>query len=387
MICLKIETQEPVHLAASREVSSFSSTLDFVPGTTLRGALARQYLEQPGSEAGDLFNWIFLDENNWFSPLFPCGEEFTQDSYVIPMTAYTCKHYPGFSPRQHGVVDLLTQYLNKEKVFIPKCARCNADLVPLRGFYSTLGVRTPSHLIEVKKRLITKSALDSRTETAASSQLYTTEVIEEGQKFIGFISLQGEEDFDLEEILKDFLCNLTPLQLGNSKSRGLGLVRVQSAESCNDGLFSSDDQNFDNRMSSFNQLLDDHDFDREGKTHFSLSLLTDCIIQDNYLRFSHALTPDILSRYYSPEFEQVELIHQFASAKVVESWNALHRLPRQAQAAIQAGSVFVYRIIENDNAIIDGLKQLEKGGVGERKTEGFGRVIINHPFHTAGEVY
>jgi CRISPR-associated protein Csx10 len=390
MIRLKIETQEPVHIAASQSVSSFSLTLEYIPGTTLRGALANIYLRIPGNEAGEAFHQFFLSPLNWFSPLYPSGKAFLQDSNLIPQTAFTCKYHPGFKPHQHGVSDLLPHYLDKGTTFIPKCEQCGADLVPFRGFYGSRDEK-PAELINVSKRLITKSAIDSRTETAASAQLYTTEVIEEGQKFFGFINLgMADSDFFEEWLLSEILQKNRFLRLGQARSRGFGLVEIVEAKIVEPhfGLFCpSTDNDFVYRLTSFMRRLREAGFDTAGDDWFSLTTLTDCIVTDRYLRYANSLTPEILSKYTGQALDGIVLEQQFASTKIVESWHALHGLPRPAQSAITGGSVFVYRIKNGADEVKTVLKSIERSGIGERKTVGFGRVIVNHPFHTVREVY
>jgi CRISPR-associated protein Csx10 len=70
----------------------------------------------------------------------------------------------------------------------------------------------------------------------------------------------------------------------------------------------------------------------------------------------------------------------------VSGWNIAHGLPRPDDLAIVAGSVAVFSAPRGSrNVVIDCLKLVEARGIGERIQEGFGRVIVSHPFHLQEE--
>ncbi len=64
------------------------------------------------------------------------------------------------------------------------------------------------------------------------------------------------------------------------------------------------------------------------------------------------------------------------------SWNNLWRLPKADDLALSMGSVFVLGTnrAANDN-LYQTLFRLQLNGLGERRTEGFGQLLIANPFH------
>ena len=114
--------QSPLHLADRHGAGNHSSTLGYLPGTALRGALAMMYLNrvdlqqyitqqlQPlGWAFENYFNWLFLSSKVRFSNFYPRREH---PSLVIPLSARTCKRFMGFVDdssvgEAHGVVDVL----------------------------------------------------------------------------------------------------------------------------------------------------------------------------------------------------------------------------------------------------------------------------------------
>ena len=76
----------------------------------------------------------------------------------------------------------------------------------------------------------------------------------------------------------------------------------------------------------------------------------------------------------------VELVRSFASYDYVGGWNAAWGLPKEIDLITRMGSVFVFYTSEIDSWI-PVLKTLEKVGIGRRREEGFGQILICGPFH------
>jgi len=55
-------------------------------------------------------------------------------------------------------------------------------------------------------------------------------------------------------------------------------------------------------------------------------------------------------------------------------------LPKVTELAVQAGAVFLYQM-EKAADWTTRLERLEEQGVGSRRAEGFGRVLVCDPFH------
>src|SRR5262245_98638 len=77
----------------------------------------------------------------------------------------------------------------------------------------------------------------------------------------------------------------------------------------------------------------------------------------------------------SPELLKSEPERSWAASKIVGGFNRKWKLPLPQSVALAAGSVFVYR---TDAEIgWEPLRELERLGLGERRNEGFGRVLVN----------
>ena len=385
MIQIKLKLIEPLHLAASHTVSPTASTLEFIPGTALRGALAKKYLDQKGCVAEDenFQNW-FLKEGVRFGSLTPLGNSLSYKlaSEPLPLTAFTCKLYPGFRSddfANHGVRDMLFEFMKGEDDFPDdRCyhENCESHLVPFNGFYfsdSSYGK------ISIYKRLETRTAIDSMTETAAQRQLYSLEVLEEGQIFGGSIELETrEQELAFKAML---LGDDAEIRLGAARTRGFGLAKIFEAKLS--GPADKMLENLSERIKNFNDhALHTRSIGCKGNSLcFALTLRSDCILVDEYLRCQGIVTPQALGFYVHPALAQATPLAAFCRTRLVDGWNAAQKNPRPTEAAICSGSVFVFGINASPEELAGYLVNLEKYGMGERRQEGYGRVTVCDPFH------
>ena len=113
-------------------------------------------------------------------------------------------------------------------------------------------------------------------------------------------------------------------------------------------------------------------------TYFSIALQSDAILTENWQR-SMTLTAEMLQEMAGCQVD-VELIRSFASYDYVSGWNVKWGLPKEIDLVTRVSSVFVFRT-PNIEAWMPVLNTLEKNGIGSRREEGFGQILICDPFH------
>ena len=117
MIELKLEVVEPLHLATSHTVSPIAHTLEYIPGTALRGALAIHYRNRTDlpSDFEHIFERLFLVDGVQYGPFYNVGNQYRSSptAFVIPATAHTCKRFRGFKNGhgRHGITDMLFEFV------------------------------------------------------------------------------------------------------------------------------------------------------------------------------------------------------------------------------------------------------------------------------------
>ena len=115
-IRLQLTALAPLSFSARRGApSSFTDTLNYLPGTTLRGAAAAGYLRNLGAPSDQRFRDLFAGDGILFSNLLPQlkADKSQGVAHVLPATARSCKAYRGFLDDRsedeptHGVGDIL----------------------------------------------------------------------------------------------------------------------------------------------------------------------------------------------------------------------------------------------------------------------------------------
>lgn len=396
MIYIHLRSQQPLCLAADQAQGTIRRTLDYIPGSALRGALAARLRQAQPAISQRRFDRLILAEAARFHNLYPLPPG-SDKVRKLPLTARSCKLYPGFrpvrpragQPPEHGVRDLLFPLLRyalaggqQQAPPLPPqhCGYegCDRPLEPFAGVYS--GFEAGDYQTATpRQRQVTQTAIDPHRETASPANLFTVEVLEEGVEFAGFFSL-GEAEAEAD------FCNSvcrpgTALRLGYGRTRGLGLVEVRACRVETPYLW---DEDLAERLAAFNETA------RQmkcavptGHSLFAITLLSDAILIDPFFRHQTALDGPTLVREIAEALAGSELVAAFAATRQVFGWSTPQGLPLPADLAITAGSVFVFQAPHAPEALADILETaaVEQAGIGERRAEGFGQIVVCHPFH------
>jgi CRISPR-associated Csx10 family RAMP protein len=354
MMGYSMTTLSPVLLSAGFQAYNLLETMDVIPGNAVRGVFAGQYLQRQGKTPEDeLFKRLFLTGETRFG--FACIE----GAQPIPLSARTCKYDGGFEVNKgHGVIDLL---LADEGDAV--CPNCQKPIDYMEGFW----LADENNEKRVKKRLATRTSIDPVLGTAGSGQLYSQRVVEENQIFKGII--EAPDDLIVE--LKTLTQAPFTAGVGRGKSRGQGWVSVQrdapDAFNCGDAS---------DRANQFK--------DENGLPMLAVTLLSDAIFQDDYLRDLTAPGPIHLQSLGvdSADWEGTPC-KAFASTRLVFGFDGepLY-LPRIPRTAVVAGSVFLFKARDGKNPEFSSFEENQGiGWIGDNNGEGFGRAILWHPFH------
>ena len=401
----------PLALKRDRQ-SDRSGSMRSVTGTSVRGALAALYLQYYG-QTDDTFNCLFLNEATCrFGPLDPGPKYF-------PLTAATCKR----EGVKHTLVDQLWYRIAQHYVAgrvkedaestWRQCKQCSADLKGHEGFWE---VHENNNLCEMnsdRQHVAAHVGIDRHTATAAESILYTLESMlpsdqnqnqNQNQKkdLYGWILADDEALNALRQLLRSEDYRIS---VGHHRTRGYGDIRIQLDETVEQVDSQSRPENWDlwsQKLTAFlsSQPLSVPDINLEH-FYFSLSFPTGAIFVDRFLRYS--LDPATMLSWLSPMSPvddafpiESRPVHELSSGGTMQwiatvtkherlrGWNAAHGLPRQDEWGVARGSVYVYCFqgtMEQREVLIQYLSTLSKEGVGLRRNEGFGTVVISDDFH------
>jgi len=379
---LTLRTESPLVLRASRTSAQFTPTLTYIPGATLRGALALNWLRENGAP-NEEFRRLFLSGDVSFGPLFPSRNGVA--GRPLPLSAVACKCYGPTHARSVGdsllrleLADVLgTLEPIKDWENCPDCCDQNPEYPNKRdrlsGYYlAQEAVAT----IKPAVRMLTGVGMSRTTGTAAQGILFSMEAVEEGQVFKGRVRIHGDG-----AILVDRLKQLAPqekiLRLGAARSRGQGRVRVVGWQSVNPQETSLIER-WDALNAAVGRLWARYGAEPKGE-YFTLTLESPLILRDEALR---PRRPDDLSAEDLGLPDWVERRRFILNEVVLQGWNAAWHLPKQDTPALGMGSVLLFRVPANwRDAVLSRLEEIEREGLGKRRAEGFGRVRVCDPFH------
>jgi len=371
MIYIKVRASSPLVISSRHFVSNENNTMDYIPGSALRGAIAEKLLMEIGADHPE-FKKIFIDMGIKFGNLYHLKGG---GGFPIPKSAKTCKYLKGF--HGHGVFDWLlptVKYkITEDITALPeKCPECGAPVDDFSGFH------IEQKTTEVTKGLITRTAINESTLTAKDEFLYILETIEEDQEFWGIIDIEpsklekGELLYNDISILKEG----EPFWVGSGRTRGLGNIVIEKVEKIENILAEEFiPGNLENRYNKMQEKLSTLNING-----FSIDLYSDAIVIDKFLRYKSTIDENCLMEEFG--LKDIELVCAFNNTKAISGWNAAWGLPKERELVIEKGSVFFFKYNSDDvEGLLCSLKDIEVKGMGLRREEGFGRVYICDSFH------
>jgi len=380
---LTLQLRAPLALHQTRASVQYVQSLDYIPGTALRGALAEVYLAQHG-KPDNTFDALFLSEQVQYGDLWPSVEG--KLTTLIPATARTCKrhglrHAESF---RDALLDTLSSRYDGAKCKQPvlcngKQKECSESLDRVSGYLCDLETVEP---LSAGVRLRVSTAIERGTGTVAREMLFTQHTLTGKRKtddkkplfFRGTLRLVNPTLRDaLDPLLK------ARLFLGSGRNRGLGEVEVEAwgETTVADPL--------PERWRKFNDAVQRAGGNSNAR-YFSLTLLSHLALRDALLRPvldkvtpQHFGLPDGVTWVCYKDSEQPAL---FLSAVMVAGWNAALGLPKPDTVALARGSVLLGQCdAGQEQVVLARLAEIEAEGVGERRSEGFGRVAACYPIH------
>lgn len=383
-----------------------------IPGTTLRGAFAAAYLNF-GKPANEEFLCLFENPKVRFGPLRPLPQSVKDLPNFIPVmpvpkSAQSCKYDDGLPEGGHGVLDLLFEvsYEPSESRKELTCHQCGAPIEPLEkpwlvaNWEQGFGVDyKPDFRLNTHVGI---GAIGTREMgVAMEGRLFSLQCFPQGTKFSGWIAIADGDAENLLENLgferRDEKIWQLPFHLRvGRRSSTYGALEVEAKVSdtppwhqthgCFEDRWKKFQEGFWQRFGSPENLRLKSDTKQAFANGyvFSVTFVTETILLDKFLRPYRILSAEEIAKRLKIDEDKVQLLASFSRPQIVRGWNSAHRLPKEQDLAISAGSVFLF-IVQRDAADEDVLKQKlkawEENGIGWRRSEGFGQVLICDPWH------
>ncbi|HRJ40283.1 MAG: CRISPR-associated RAMP protein Csx10 [Caldilineaceae bacterium] len=397
--------------------SQFQEGLGYIPGRVVRGALATQVLrgcKDPAHEHNHqecpqpaLCRGLFGEEI-LFGDAHPLVQK-REGPFVLPATAMSCKDNSGFRSKGHGVFDTLIDRACWELLqpaamqYASRCPVCGGRTKGFSGVYSHCQIEEDGRQIDyyfsedVSRELLTRVAINRRRGVAEDELLYAINTLSQfvvverddpyqqksfdPARYVGSMRLA---DDSLETLIETELKRVT--RMGGGSSRGLGRVGIHV-------IHAPVKPALEERLGCFNATLAERQQLmirwRGDETplplpqYFAVTLQSDAILSaDGWqpdMRLNEAMLWRACGETGQPPAD-LRLVRCYTISLTRGGFQAAWGLPKVTELAVQAGAVFLYQM-EKAADWTTRLERLEEQGVGSRRAEGFGRVLVCDPFH------
>jgi CRISPR-associated protein Csx10 len=350
----RIRLVEPALLTGIEGNPNDGVSLDYLPGSVLRGAIMRKYRQQHGplDAANDQIRRLFLENSTRFLNGYLVN---TADDPAL------CRRglpLPLSFQREKGTKEPLYDFSVKEP-----------SEGPWQSVSTPFGILTEDHQgkpiiypLQPKRQLKVHNQRldrDAGRPTERAGEVYRYESLAADQTFEAVILCDRETDTAL---LKPLLQG--EILLGGARSGGYGRA--------------------------FFQAITEEMAWREigGKLitgavndGFTVTLLSDALVRDSWGQFvasAEAIKVALEQRWrLAPNSLLCEGERSFWRGQINGGFNRRWGLPLPQALAIKMGSVFAFSLSAGCQCTTDQLNTLEAEGIGERRAEGFGRVAVN----------
>ncbi len=325
-ITYDIRCLENIKLSTTHNQIDFEESLDYISGSSIRGAFIYNYINQFGID--DISNSPhkekFFSDNIIFFNAYPKVNN--KRSFPLPKCF--------FAPKSE--MKIATDYLNVE-------LGVDNELKPL---YEK--VRVCEFVIEngntLNKVKVEKESHLHINKNTPKNKLYRYETIKKDQVFSGIIMTSDDYENEVVRIL-----NESTFYIGGSKGSGYGRCKIEN--------FKVLDENPEFTLSNIKESKD-----------FYVIALSDIIYRNDHGKYTTTLDGHALG------YENAKFVDSNIETKYISTYNNKWRQKTPNTVAIKAGSVFKFHVDETVDT--KKLTEIMTYGIGEKKNEGFGRIAI-----------
>lgn len=381
-ISIEIRNEEPLKIGASgSKKNTQEPSKDFIPGSTIRGAIIAQLLRHKKIE---------VDHLNYILQSMQCYNAYPyRDSLFIPIPRHlrVDKHEwrkmkmmqesghndenskpnnkNGTNNLSIALNDLLQQKQDNLDHKLSEGHHSEDEAIskkqtPTFSFITLSGDKLQG--LNVKKMYNQHHSLSLNKDRKEKSNLFSYQAIEAGYTFRSLIAVPESEVKLIEEILS----SSEQWYLGGSKGSGYGRSHVHI-------IAVSEDYNQALKQIGLSYSYKDNAY---TPSILTITCLSNVLFRDEYGQPMPHLSPQSLSQQLGQAVEFEQAITQVALS---EGYNSKWRARYPKEAVIEAGSVFTYKL--DEPITTQQIQQLEQNLSGFRTEEGYGwlGVNINYP--------
>ncbi|MCA9987784.1 MAG: hypothetical protein KDE59_25920 [Anaerolineales bacterium] len=337
IITYQIELLEPVLVTALQGDPNSGVAFDYLPGSVLRGAIISRFRQSEQLDIADeKVQRLFFNGHTRYLNGYPLDDR--QRALPIPHAWHRAKEEE--TPLYDFAVEAGDPQTDWQRPHAP--------------FWLPVG--SQARLITPDRHIAVHIARDRHLgrddDGVIGRAVYRYDALAPGQTFAAAILCDDDE---LAAVLLPLLSG--KWSLGGSRSGGYGRVYVSHARQLPDPA-----------------TWRETGGELETADHLTITCLSDALLRD--ASGQAAVSPKVVTQAVAQALgiETLTCRQSFLSATTVGGFNRKWGLPLPQVPAVGMGSVFVF---DPPDCALDKLYTLEQTGIGERRTEGFGRVAVN----------
>lgn len=336
----EIHPEEPVKMGRQGNQTNTES-LNYIAGSAIRGAVIGRWMSEKCKAAPDD---VLLKKTYFYDAYLK-----EKDRSMIPMPAvyHADKHAVRHAEKEEEKTGI-------DSFEVHSCA--SASEKPEEGEQR---VDVGKYCILEKDKVFVKSVRKNANLHIAlereekESQMFRYEAIDRGQIFAGVICCEDEKVVEeLKEILDE-----TVMYLGGSRGSGYGRCIIKNVKNV-----------------SWETLRGQYSPEFSGNSgQLTVYALSNLILTDEFGKPTGKIPTKFLEDKL--ELQSVTLEQAYLSTFRTSGFNHTWRARQIQQSAVSAGSVYIFSY--QGKLKPENVKKLEEAGVGMRKQEGFGRILLN----------
>ena len=362
-----LRLESPAIITALGGDPNSSLTLPFIPGAAIRGAVARALGDPDANDSGqEEFHDLVLRGKVHYLNAYPCVDG--RRALPVPVSLRRKKDEPANKPSV-AAIDLaafdghpvpateLNECWPEEQLTIVGCKFITIGAAQPKLFQPKMSARIHNQRDRIKGR----AWKDSHGNTHGA--VFAFESLDAGQSFQGMIQVRAGTGEELEQIthrIKTVLADR--IWVGRSRRAGYGGMTAIQWES---------DQNREIEGRG-REGLRPVDGDIAKDETFRLLLTSACIVRNEHTgQIDPMALLDLIERRFG---NRATVARKRWNFETIGGFNRKWRLELPQVLAVAAGSVFV---LKAEQCIpFDDLRRIEDEGLGERKEEGYGRLLF-----------
>lgn len=408
---LHINSQSPLVLGDENNLGNNEQTMSYIPGAVIRGAIAskalsdcvnREYIEDHAHcpDKDDCPFWqLFGQDDIYFGNAYP---GMAGPVYPFPLTARTCKYYPGlrqediFLDEFHGVFDNLVERfvyellsdpdfpmrshllpgLDKvprlQRAFQEKCPVCNEATERAEGYFIPGPPLAPG--TEPFVRRAAHVGINRSRSVAEEGLLFSQEMLDTSGTLIQFHG-QITVPSSHADLLANYLDGTH--YFGRGRSRGFGQVEI--GKNTSQKHSSPIERIRDFQLTLNAELSRYRENDPDIPSAFSGTLF--CVTTRSPVLLESFGRPYLIPTADDLHLPEAVMLRAWTRPTVISGWDSAAGLPRRTRLAACPGSVYLYYVPSEpiSESVLD---TLEQEGIGIERARGLGQIEVCDPFHS-----